>query len=194
MSSDAANADSVQFRPERTNILAAVLMIAIALLAVGAAPLYLFWVLLIPAAFLFWVLRARTTVGERGVDIQYAFRGSRSVGWDRLAGIGFKGSRALLTTKDGRKYPMPGITFNSLPELSEASRGRIPDVLTSAREAADDKVTIIRRDGEQILITKEEYAARQAEREATAGSHNGESENRPAKNNPDNTDTSRSSQ
>lgn len=186
MSSDAAPADSVQFQPERTNVLAAVLMIGISLLIIGSAPLYLFWILLIPLAFLYWVLRARTTVGEDGVDIRYAFRGSRSIGWDKLAGIGFKGARALLTTKDGRTHPMPGISFNSLPELSKASRGRIPDVLTSAREAADDKVTIIRRDGEEILVTKEEYAARQAARETA--------EDLPAKDRPDNTDNSRSIQ
>lgn len=186
MSSDAAHADSVQFRPERTNILAAVLMIGIALLVIGAAPLYLFWVLFIPLAFLFWVLRARTTVGERGVDIQYAFRGSRSIKWENLAGIGFKGSRALLTTKNGKKFPMPGVTFNSLPQLSKASRGRVPDVLTSAQEAAEDKVTIVRRDGEQILISKEEYAARQAERHIIDGEARPEASKRPAKNDPDN--------
>src|SRR5699024_7714736 len=107
---------------------------------------------------------------------------------------GFKGSRALLTTRDGRTYPMPGISFNSLPELSEASRGRIPDVLTSAREAAEDKVTIIRRDGEQILVTKEEYAARQAAREAAEGSHDDGAADRPVNNRPDNTDNSRSNQ
>lgn len=186
MSSDAAHADSVQFRPERTNILAALLMTGIALLVIGAAPLYLFWVLFIPLAFLFWVLRARTTVGEHGVDIQYAFRGSRSIKWENLAGIGFKGSRALLTTKNGKKFPMPGVTFNSLPQLSAASRGRIPDVLTAAEEAAQDKVTIVRRDGEQILISKEEYAARQAAKNIIDGENRPEASKHPGKNDPDN--------
>ena len=40
-----------------------------------------------------------------------------------------------------------------------ASRGRIPDALTQGREAADDKVVIVHRDGQQILLSKEEYAA-----------------------------------
>ncbi|RSZ66110.1 PH domain-containing protein [Corynebacterium hylobatis] len=161
MSSDAVHAESVQFRPERTHILAAVLMSAIALLVIGSAPQYLFWVLIVPVLFIVWVLRARTTVGEKGVDIRYAFRGSRFIKWENMAGIAFKGSRALLTTKDGKSHPLPAVTFNSLPKLAEASRGRIPDVVGSAEEAAEDKVTIIRRDGEQILISKEEYAARQ---------------------------------
>ena len=50
------------------------------------------------------------------------------------------------------------MTFNSLPRLSEASRGRIPDALTQGREAADDKVVIVHRDGQQVLLSKEEYA------------------------------------
>lgn len=162
MSSDAVHAESVQFKPERTNLLAAVLMSAIALLVIGSAPQYLFWVLIVPILFVVWVRRAQTTVGEQGVDIRYAFRGSRFIPWEDMAGIAFKGSRALLTTKDGKSHPLPAVTFNSLPKLAEASRGRIPDVLSSAEAAAEDKVTIIRRDGEQILISREEYAARQA--------------------------------
>lgn len=162
MSSDAAHAESVEFRPERANLFAAALIIAVALLVIPSAPLYLAWLLLIPAAFIFWVLRARTIVDERGVDIRYAFRGGKTIRWEDLAGVGFKGARALLTTTDGTAHAMPGVTFNSLPRLAEASGGRIPDVLTSAQEAADEKVTVIQRDGQQILLTHEEYAARQA--------------------------------
>jgi len=151
---------SVQFRPERTNILAALLMIAIAALVVGSAPLYLFWVFLIPLVFIYWIIRARTVVGEKGIEVIYAFRPGRSIAWDDLAGVGFKGARALATTNDGKQYVMPGVSFNSLPKLAEASRGRIPDVLTAGRKAADEQVVIINRDGEEIMLTKEEYAAR----------------------------------
>ncbi|WP_245974934.1 PH domain-containing protein [Corynebacterium alimapuense] len=172
MSSEAADAESVQFRPDRANILAALLMIAIALLVVGAAPVYLFWVLAIPVLFIYWILRSSTTVDEQGVSIKYAFRGGKTVEWEDLSGVGFKGSRALLTTTEGKEYPMPGVTFNSLPKLSEASSGRIPDALTAGRIAADEKVVVINRDGEQILLTKEEYAARQTDKAAEADSEN----------------------
>lgn len=165
MSSDAAHAESVEFAPERANLFAAGLIIAVALLVIPSAPQYLAWLLLIPAAFIFWVLRARTVVGESGVDLRYAFRGDRSVGWEDVAGVGFKGSRALLTTKDGAEYMMPGVTFNSLPKLAEASRGRIPDALTAAQEAQDEKVVIIHRDGQQIMVSQEEYAAREASKQ-----------------------------
>ncbi|MFC6146525.1 PH domain-containing protein [Corynebacterium nasicanis] len=165
MSSHAVHAESVEFAPERAHLFAAGLIIAVAMLVIPSAPLYLGWLLLIPAAFIFWVVRARTVVSERGVDLRYAFRGGRSVAWEDVTGLGFKGTRALLTTRDGAEHMMPGVTFNSLPQLAEASRGRIPDVLTAAQEAADDKVTIVHRDGRQILLSKEEYAAREAARQ-----------------------------
>lgn len=158
----AASAEPVEFRPDRGNLFAAVLIIAVAMLVIPSAPLYLGWLLLIPLAFIWWVVRARTTVGERGVDIRYAFRGGRTVRWEDVKGVGFRGSRALLTTRDDTELMMPGVTFNSLPRLAEASRGRIPDVLTAAEKAAEDKVTIVHRDGRQILVSREEYAARQA--------------------------------
>lgn len=157
MSSDAP----VTFRPERANLIVTFLIIAIAGLVLGTMWQYL-WILLFPLAFVYWILRARTTVGDEGIGITYAFRPGTSIGWDDLKGVGFKGARALATTKDGKEYPMPGVTFNSLPELSKASNGRIPDALTAGRDAADEKVVIINRDGDQILLTKEEYAARLA--------------------------------
>mgnify|MGYP000862596231 CR=1 FL=1 len=162
-----AMSSSLEFRPERANLFAAALIIAVALLVIPSAPLYLGWLLLIPAAFIWWVLRARTEVGDRGVDITYAFRGGQRVAWEDVAGVGFKGARALLTTTGGKEYAMPGVTFNSLPQLAEASNGRIPDVLTAAHEAADEKVTVVYRDGRQVLMTKEEYAAYQAEQHST---------------------------
>ncbi|AGF72297.1 PH domain-containing protein [Corynebacterium halotolerans] len=166
MSSEAEHPESAQFQPERTHLLAALLMIGIAMLVIGVAPLYLFWILVFPILFIVWVLRARTVVDGSGIRIRYAFRGSRHIVWDDLSGVGFRGSRALATTTGGREFLLPGVTFNSLPRLSKASQGRIPDVLTAGRAAADDKVVVIHRDGEQVLITKEEYAARQAAQRA----------------------------
>lgn len=166
MSSNAARPQSVEFAPDRGNLFAAVLIIAVAMLVIPSAPLYLAWLLLIPILFIVWVLRARTVVDTEGVDIRYAFRGGKKVAWDEVAGVGFKGSRALLTTRDRTEHAMPGVTFNSLPTLAEASNGRIPDVITAAHEAADEKVTIVHRDGQQVLMSKEEYAARQKAREA----------------------------
>lgn len=154
----------VQFQPERTHIFAALVMVGIALLVIGAAPLYLGWLLVFPALFIFWVLRSRTTVGERGIGVRYAFRPGVEVPWEEIRGVGFKGSSALLETTGGRSYSMPGVTFNSLPKLAEASRGRIPDALTAGLESLDGKFSVINQDGHQVLMSREEHAAYMAER------------------------------
>ena len=51
-----------------------------------------------------------------------------------------------------------GVTFNSLPELTEASQGRIPDALTAGHHAADEKVVVIHQDGRQVLTDKSDVA------------------------------------
>lgn len=148
-----------QFRPDRGNVLAAILITAICVIIVGWAPLYLFWILFFPAVAIYWLLRARTTVTERGIEILDPFRGRSSVTWDNIEGIGFKGSRTFLADTSGKQYSMPGVTFNSLPKLADASRGRIPDAITAAKEAADGKMEVVDRDGHRVLMTQEEYRA-----------------------------------
>lgn len=156
--------DPVQFQPERTHVFAALVMAGIAFLVVGAAPLYLFWIFIFPVLFIYWVLRSRTTVGEKGIAIQYAFRPGVTVPWEEIRGVGFKGASTLLETTAGKNYSMPGVTFNSLPTLAEASRGRIPDALTAGLESLDGKFSVISQDGNQVLMSEEEHAAYTAER------------------------------
>lgn len=145
------------FRPSREHVIAIVMMTGIALIGIGWAPKYLAWVLIFPILALVWIFSASTTVGEDGVAMKYLFRKNQRVSWDELAGVGFKGTRALATTTAGQEYSMPGVTFNSLPDLAEASRGRIADVITQAEEAADGKYEIIDQDGYGVLLTREEY-------------------------------------
>lgn len=160
------------FHPERTHVFAAALMIGMSLLVIGVAPLRLFWILLFPLGFIWWAMRSRVTVSESGVSIRYAFRSGVTAGWEEIAGVGFKGAKTLLRTTDGAEHALPGVTFNSLPELSAASRGRIPDVLTAGLEAQDGKVSVINRDGSQVLMTQEEHAAYLAD-QATQQSRDG---------------------
>lgn len=173
MSNDSSAAPaptSVAFKPERTHVLAGFLMAAITLLVVGVAPLYLFWLLFFPALFIVWALRSRTTVGPEGISIRYAFRPGVSVDWENFAGVAFKGAKSLVSTTGDKEYNMPGVSFNSLPALSEASYGRIPDVLTAGMEAIDGQVSVVGPDGDQVLMTKEEYEEHLAAKktEATA--------------------------
>lgn len=153
---------TVAFQPERTHLLAAAVITAVFVLMIGHAPLYLFWILIFPLAFIYWVLRARTEVSEAGIDVRYAFRGNRSFSWDEIAGVAFKRARAVVVTQDNEERSLPGVTFNSLPLLQEASRGRIPDALTAGRAAVDEKVVVYDRDGVSTLLDREEYARRQA--------------------------------
>ena len=146
------------FKPSRDHILGILILSTIALLSIGWAPKYLAWLFIIPVLGLWWVIKSRTKVSESGIDISYAFRKKVQIPWDDFAGIGFQRSRAFARTRSGVEHNLPGITFNSLPRLSEASRGRIPDALTQGREAADEKVVIVHRDGQQVLLSKEEYA------------------------------------
>lgn len=159
-----AQTQAQTFAPDRTHILAIVLLAGIALISISWAPKYLGWLLVIPIAAVWWVIKSRTRVGENGIDITYAFRGGKHIDWQDFAGIGFKRSHAFAATKTGENHTLPGITFNSLPKLADASRGRIPDALTAGQEAADEKVVVVHRDGQQVLLTKEEYAEYQQSR------------------------------
>lgn len=157
---------SHKFLPDRGNIIAAVLMAAISLMIIPWAPAILIWVLIVPAVIIYWALRARTVVTDDGVTITYAFRGGVSATWAEITGISFKGARTYLHTESGGQHHLPGVTFNSLPRLEEASRGRIPDAITASHEDADGKMEVIDRNGNRVLLTQEEYRRHVAEREA----------------------------
>lgn len=147
------------FRPSREHVIAIAMMIGIALIGILWAPLALGWLLIFPIVAIVWVYTASTTVGEDGIAIKYLFRPNVRVGWDELTGVSFKGAKALATTNSGEDYAMPGVTFNSLPDLAEASRGRITDVVTEAEEAADGKYEIIDKEGYAVLLDQDEYEA-----------------------------------
>jgi len=149
----------IVFRPTREHVIAIVMMTGIALIGIAWAPRYLGWLLALPVIALAWVFKSSTTVSADGIEMNYLLRRNVSVAWSELAGVNFKGSRALATTVDGTEYAMPGVTFNSLPELERASSGRITDVITRSKEATDGKYEIINKDGYGVLLTSEEYEA-----------------------------------
>ncbi len=154
------------FAPPKTNLLSAVVIALVILLAVGSGPVYLYLAFLIPLALVAWTLRSRTEVSESGITLHYTLRPAITVPWDTVQGISFKGARTLLKTSDAQLHPMPGVSFNSLPQLSQASHGRIPDALTAGQEAANEKVVLIERDGRRIMLSEEEYRAYQTHKQA----------------------------
>lgn len=160
MADSVTGSETKVFRPERTHIFAAVLITLISLLGIGAEPLKLGWLLLFPVGYIYWTLRARTEVSPtKGISAKYGFRGNQSVSWEDFQGIGFKGGSTFAQRRDGSTFNLPAVSFNSLPELSVASQGRIQDALSEGRAAADEKIVVTYKDGRQVLMTREEYAA-----------------------------------
>lgn len=155
------------FVPERTHLVAVFLFTGMALIGISWAPLQLGWLLIFPVLFVAWVLKAKTRVDDSGVSITYLLRKNVHIDWAEFKGVSFDGWLPKATTASGADYPMPGVNFNSLPALAEASNGRITDVITGAAEAADGMIEVIDHDGNGILLTKEEYEQRLAKAEET---------------------------
>ncbi len=83
--------------------------------------------LIIPVVLSALIIRLRTVADERGVTVRTLF-GSRTVRWDEIEGLRFsRGSWARARLKSGRELRLPAVTFATLPQLTEASAGRVPN-------------------------------------------------------------------
>lgn len=93
------------------------------------------WTLVIPFLVAAWVVRVRTVVGPDGVVARSTFS-TTTIPWESLKGIRFpKRGWARATLTDDSEVPLPVVTFGRLPQLAEASGGRITDPYAAAREA-----------------------------------------------------------
>ena len=106
----------------------AVGFLALGLLAlVLAGPTWFALLLVIPVLLSAFVIRYRT-VADRDAVTARTFLGSRTVSWDDIAGLRFgKGSWAYAQLDDGTELRLPAVTFATLPLLTEASAGRVPN-------------------------------------------------------------------
>jgi hypothetical protein len=83
--------------------------------------------LIIPAVLSACVVRLRTVAGIDTVTARSLTR-SETVSWGDIDGLAFnKGSWARAELKDGRELTLPAVTFSTLPRLTEASAGRVPN-------------------------------------------------------------------
>jgi Bacterial PH domain len=83
--------------------------------------------LLIPVFLAALIVRLRTVADGEGVRVR-TLLGSRTVGWDDIDGLRFhRGSWARARLKDGAELRLPAVTFATLPQLTEASSGRVPN-------------------------------------------------------------------
>jgi hypothetical protein len=101
---------------------------ALGLLAlVLAGPAWVALLLVIPVMLSASIIRYRT-VADRDSVTARSLLGSETVAWDDVEGLRFgKGSWAYAQLNDGNQLRLPAVTFATLPLLTEASGGRVPN-------------------------------------------------------------------
>jgi Bacterial PH domain len=105
---------------------------AVGFFALGLLVPVLTWpttapLLIIPVVLSALIFRLRTQADEDGVTVR-TLLGSRAVRWEDIDGLRFnKGSWARAQLKNGSQLRLPAVTFATLPLLTEASGGRVPN-------------------------------------------------------------------
>jgi hypothetical protein len=106
---------------------------AVGFFALGLLALVLAWpawaalLLVIPVMLSVSIIRYRTVADRDNVTAR-SVAGSETVAWDDIEGLRFgKGSWAYAQLKDGGQLRLPAVTFATLPLLTEASGGRVPN-------------------------------------------------------------------
>jgi hypothetical protein len=84
-------------------------------------------ILVIPVVLSALIVRLRTMADRDSVTARFLL-GSRTVPWQDIDGLRFsKGSWARAQLRDGGELRLPAVTFATLPLLTEASGGRVPN-------------------------------------------------------------------
>lgn len=105
---------------------------AVGFLALGLLVPVLNWpltapLLAIPVVLSALIARWRTVADARQLTVR-TLLGSRSVPWESIAGLGFsRGSWARAHLHNGEQLRLPAVSFATLPLLTEASGGRVPN-------------------------------------------------------------------
>jgi hypothetical protein len=106
--------------------------LAVGFFTLGLLIPVLYWppsipLLAIPVLLSALIIRLRTVADEDGVTARGLF-GSRTVRWDDIDGLRFhRGSWARARLNSGEELRLPAVTFATLPQLTEASSGRVPN-------------------------------------------------------------------
>jgi hypothetical protein len=105
---------------------------AVSFFALGLLVPVLTWpptapLLVIPILLSALVIRLRTVADQNGVTVR-TLLGTQAVRWDDIDGLRFnKSSWARAQLKSGGELRLPAVTFATLPLLTEASAGRVPN-------------------------------------------------------------------
>lgn len=107
--------------------------IIVGLLTIGllslvfAGPGWFVLLLAIPVVLSLVIMRYRTTADRETVTAR-TLLGSETVRWDDIDGLRFgRRSWALARQRDGSELSLPAVTFATLPMLTAASGGRVPN-------------------------------------------------------------------
>ncbi|GAB4990245.1 PH domain-containing protein [Mycobacterium avium subsp. hominissuis] len=106
--------------------------LAVGFLTLGLLIPVMLWppsapLLLLPVLLSALIVRLRTVADDRGVIVR-TLLDSRTVRWDDIDGLRFhRGSWARARLKSGDELRLPAVTFATLPELTRASAGRVPN-------------------------------------------------------------------
>ncbi|WP_102142969.1 PH domain-containing protein [Mycobacterium hubeiense] len=100
---------------------------ALGLLTLVAANAWFAPLLVIPVLLSALIIRRRTVADSESVTVRTLF-GSQSVRWEDIQGLRF-GRRlwGIAQRRDGSELTLPGVTFSTLPLLTEVSSGRVPN-------------------------------------------------------------------
>ncbi len=106
--------------------------LAVGFLALGLLIPVMLWppsmpLLAIPVVLSAMIVRLRTVADDQGLTVR-TLLGSQTVRWDEIDGLRFhRGSWARACLKSGAELRLPAVTFATLPLLTEASSGRVPN-------------------------------------------------------------------
>lgn len=105
----------------------AVGFLVLGLLSLVMASVWFAPLLIIPVVLSACVIRYRTVAGLDTVTARSLLT-SETVRWHDIDGLAFnKGSWARAALTDGRELTLPAVTFSTLPRLTEASAGKVPN-------------------------------------------------------------------
>jgi len=108
----------------RVALVPAVVAVVCALPLATASP-WLLFVLLLPAAWITYVLRSGVDVDEQGLVVRALF-GSARIPWACVTGLLIgKGRSVSVVTEQGSTIRLPTLRVGDLPRLYEATGGRL---------------------------------------------------------------------
>jgi hypothetical protein len=105
-----------------------VALLTLAMLSVVfAGPTWFLVLLVIPIGLSVVIARYRTVADRDGVTVRTLLH-SHTLRWEEIHGLRFgKKSWALARRDDGSEIALPAVTFATLPVLTAASGGRVPN-------------------------------------------------------------------